>query len=225
MACGVVLLGLASALAGGLFCMLISLNSRSEMQFIDVPDASSVLADLLATPSATESMFLDHLAESHVREIPHRVRACLSDAFACPLYPPGQLEQDWRVRFQRQERSGCYFEFKGVRPSCPAVCEELFSRDSLNPDYGIKVAQGCKIGCSYAVKALQSGKQTCLRDCKATLWHFDPADQQCLGSRGLGLSANGVELDKACEMGCLIGNERPCPHCDERALHAATVDV
>lgn len=150
------------------------------------------------------------------------IQSCLAKASSCPFYPNGQLEQDWHIRYLRTGRGGCYFEFRGVSPSCSDVCDELLMKNSQNPDIALKVTRACKIGCGYAIKAFESSRATCARDCKTTAWHYDTSDNHCMQNHGLGLTIPQFEVVKACEIGCLIGNERPCPRCEERSLNAGT---
>lgn len=154
---------------------------------------------------------------SHVQIIPENVKNCLQVPSECPQFASGQLEGDYPFRFSRRQNTGCYFEFQDFSTSCFDACEYLFFTSSKHARFGFKVSQACKVGCNYAKYAKSAKKDTCMYTCKNTAWKQQINDQSCNWKKGLNLEIDEVpdfEISKACEFGCILGNERPCPACE-----------
>lgn len=149
-----------------------------------------------------------------------RVSLCLGNPTRCPMFPDSQLESDWPLRHAKKTHAACYFEFKNMNPSCPKACDDIFLLNAHNPELSSHVAQACKIGCSYAAQAQQDAKETCVFNCKNTVWTYDKNHVRCNRQNGLDLElpiSSSLTIGKACEFGCILGNERSCPWCDEQA--------
>ena len=169
---------------------------------------------------AVEDGFFEDESYSHVQIIPENVKNCLQIPNECPQFASGQLEEDYPFRFSRRQKTGCYFEFQDFSTSCFDACEHLFFTSSKHARFGFKVSQACKVGCNYAKYAKSAKKDTCMYTCKNTAWKQQINDQSCNWRKGLNLEIDEIpdfEISKACEFGCILGNERPCPVCEDRS--------
>lgn len=165
-----------------------------------------------ASPSFPE-LSLDDIAPPAHHQIDSPVAECLANLTACPSFAHGQLEQDFPVRFWKTNRGGCYFEFDSYSANCPEACQAVLVEGSgatgLALEAKLVANAACQIGCGFA-KSARSARgegRSCVMDCKRAQW---PANAPVV--------PGAFTLDKACELGCLVGNERPCPFCDTRAV-------
>lgn len=145
--------------------------------------------------------------------LPDNAARCLENATNCPHFDDNQLEHDWPIRFWKSGRGGCYFEFDTFSASCGDACDSLLVENSGVAGFPLQVkhhiAKSCRVGCGYA-RRMRGSKvnESCIKDCKRTVWPETPTS----------MAVEGFSSDKACEIGCLIGNERPCPFCDTRVV-------
>lgn len=140
---------------------------------------------------------------------------CLADTTKCTKYQPGIFKRDYPKRYQNTKK--CYFESFDplTEEQCDEVCSELFEQ---NLQWGPKVQRACKIGCRYSINWHESGRKdpTCMKQCKTTVWNRSKNNKRCNYDDGLGIDVweiNYFGAGIACELGCLIGRERPCQDC------------
>jgi len=154
-------------------------------------------------------------------QTPVRVQECLGNAWQCPQFPAGQLVADYPDRFVYKDTL-CFHELGIVNPTCRYLCKTLF--ESFNVlGWGARVSAACQVGCGYAEQWREvKGSRDCMLSCKDTVWNQGPA-QACNFQKGLGIEiADLVQFGagKACEIGCSIGNVRPCTLCDKLVAEA-----
>lgn len=144
---------------------------------------------------------------------PKYADACLTDVSKCTTYPKGVFASDYPRRFEDRE---CYKERPDAleEGQCEGVCDELFEE---NPQWGPKVRRACRVGCMYARNWHARNKRTpsCMRRCKTTVWNRGRTSK-CNFKKGLGIDVWEIQYfgaGIACELGCLIGRERPCTDC------------
>ncbi|KAH9256629.1 hypothetical protein BASA81_005133 [Batrachochytrium salamandrivorans] len=169
------------------------------------------------SPPLVELSFNDiAFPSSRSHQLDSPVAACLGNLTTCPSFAAGQLEQDFPVRFWKTNRGGCYFEFDSYSANCPEACQAVLVEGSGATGLALEVKLlanlACQIGCGFAKSAKSAsndggGGKSCVMDCKRAKWPLN-----------VPLVPGSFTLDKACELGCLVGNERPCPFCDTRAL-------
>jgi hypothetical protein len=148
---------------------------------------------------------------------------CLADSTQCPRYPPGVFEDEYPRRYQTGDnKPSCYIEHNTpMGEVCDDVCRELFETYTQDTTWGVKVTKACRIGCGYADISNSGGDsaESCMKACKNTVWHYKAGMQKCNWMNGLGIAVFEMTefgAGKACEMGCVIGNERPCLSCNTK---------
>jgi len=156
------------------------------------------------------------------------ISACMANAtMYCPHFPKGVLQSDYPNRYNhagREPRPQCYWEEPGINEKCEEACDVLFRKITGETDGAVKVMLACKVGCKYARREHAMQNTNCHWDCKNTVWVSVNGKDKCNYDIGLGIATGEFErtfgtglfgTGKACEMGCLLGNSRPCPMCDK----------
>jgi hypothetical protein len=145
--------------------------------------------------------------------------ACVAESVNCPRYPAGTFAKEWPIRYVTGvDAPFCYYESNLEVLECKDICIELFETYTAETSWGVKVSQACQIGCGYAAIAMQNPAtgMKCFEACKRTVWHYTD-NTKCNYDQGLGLAVFEIiqfGSGKACELGCIVGNERPCGECD-----------
>jgi hypothetical protein len=159
----------------------------------------------------------------------NRFGNCIADANECPFFKHGELDLNW-VHRSNSEKETCYRELNTINSNCDSTCDMLFQKFVNETEGAAKAATACKLGCTYAIREIENkneGTSNCHYNCKRTVWVSFPKKAQCNYNQGLGLVAFEYEMKwgagvfgvgKACEIGCILGNSRPCDTCGEYVL-------
>jgi hypothetical protein len=207
----VLLMMILSAIVGAFFAFFFGGSSRLEV--VVVEETNPQLANQAAQQEKQRKS----------------VFACMVETAECPHLPEKILESDYPLRFQvsGQEKPRCYTEDSHVNKNCESTCEMLFRKLQTETDGEARAVISCQIGCKYAereitTKAYSARSPNCHWDCKNTVWTFAMDKTKCNYGNGLGLATKEFEdifgsgvfgVGKACEIGCIIGNSRPCATC------------
>ena len=177
----------------------------------------------------SEDSNLSVKARDHTNLLHLMRERCLMNTTYCPQLPPNQFSADYSAFVEGQRRDEqCYKEAREYDPGCEANCELLFRKMKNETEAQNKVTVACQLGCAYAKheKTKTSGSLTetnCQFDCRNTVWVALPGKpRKCNYDQGLDLVTTFFEsrhgsgvfgVGKACEIGCILGNSRPCPSC------------
>jgi len=184
-------------------------------------NAGTVIVNNAHSPEETQQLLADVLRNR-----------CIMNSTFCPQIPRKIFVDDWaHMHADFTVKPRCYDESREYDDICTSNCEVLFRKLSNETESFRRVTIACQVGCAYAkrekaAKTMTSASPNCQFDCRNTVWVSFPGKQKCNYDRGLGLVTTEFEkkygsgvfgVGKACELGCILGNSRPCPKCDQDA--------